>query len=185
MEVGRFRVVPASYVIFLRGNGDDTEVLLQLRSGTGYLDGYWALAAAGHIEQGESAFEAAKREATEELGVHGLQLTALTAMHRTGGTGTPIDERVDYFFIATSWHGEPQIIEPNKCADLRWFRLDALPDPVAPHELSVLELMIGGTVPPIITYGFADHQAVTPAGDPCRGLPAPVASTSDPRRSAG
>lgn len=157
IEVERFRVVPASYVIFLRGDGADREVLLQLRSGTGYLDGYWALAAAGHIEQGESAFEAAEREATEELGVHGLQLTALTAMHRTGGTGTPIDERVDYFFTATGWHGDPHIVEQDKCADLRWFRFDALPDPVAPHELSVLELMIDGAVPPIITYGFADH----------------------------
>ncbi|MDQ6657736.1 MAG: NUDIX domain-containing protein [Actinomycetota bacterium] len=157
IEVERFRVVPASYVIFLRGDGTDREVLLQLRSGTGYLDGYWALAAAGHIEQGESAFQAAEREATEELGVDGLRITALTAMHRTGGTGAPIDERVDYFFTATGWHGEPHIVEPNKCADLRWFRLDALPDPVAPHELLVLTLMIGGAVPPIITYGFATH----------------------------
>lgn len=67
-EINRFRVVPASYVIFLRGEGDDTEVLHQLRGGTGYLDGYWAMAAAGHIEQNESAFEAAAREAAEELG---------------------------------------------------------------------------------------------------------------------
>ena len=47
----RFQVVPASYVIFRR----DDHVLLQLRQGTGYMDGYWATAAAGHVEAGEPA----------------------------------------------------------------------------------------------------------------------------------
>ncbi len=51
----RFRVVPAAYVIFRRGD----EVLLQLRQNTGYRDGYWATAAAGHVEEDESVFAAA------------------------------------------------------------------------------------------------------------------------------
>ena len=60
-------MVPASYVFLLREStdGTGTEVLLQLRQGTGYMDGHWAAAAAGHIEQGESVFEAAAREAAE------------------------------------------------------------------------------------------------------------------------
>jgi len=118
------------------------------------MDGYWATAAAGHVERGESAFDAAAREAFEELGVKEVQLHPLCAMHRTQGNGDPIDERVDYFFTTASWSGEPTILEPNKCADLRWFRLDALPDPVVPHELEVLRALRTGQVPAIIAHGF-------------------------------
>jgi 8-oxo-dGTP diphosphatase len=150
----RFVVVPAAYVLFLRtGDGGAQEVLLQLRRGTGYRDGYWATAAAGHVERGESVFAAAAREAAEELGVSEVGLEPLCAMHRTG-TGLPIDERVDYFLRATSWSGTPRIVEPDKCAELRWFRLDDLPDPVVPHELQVLEGVRAGDLPPIVTHGF-------------------------------
>ncbi len=150
----RFAVVPASYVLLTREGQGRRQVLLQLRRGTGYMDGHWAAAAAGHIEKGESVFDAAAREAAEELGVRDLELTPLTAMHRTGRTGDPIDERVDYFLQATSWSGEPTIVEPDKCADLRWFDLDALPSPVVPHELVVIEGLRDGTLPPILAHGF-------------------------------
>ena len=151
----RFVVVPASYVLFLREvEQGRREVLLQLREGTGYMDGHWATAAAGHVEQGESVFEAAAREAFEELGLTDLELRPLCAMHRTGATGDPIDERVDYFLLATAWSGEPRIIEPDKCADLRWFSLHDLPTPVVPHELQVIEALRDGTLRPIVTHGF-------------------------------
>ena len=149
-----FAVVPASYVLFLREEAGRRQVLLQLRQGTGYMDDHWATAAAGHVERGESVFEAAAREASEELGVGDLELTPLCAMHRTGNTGDPIDERVDYFLLATSWSGEPRIIEPEKCADLRWFDLHDLPTPVVPHELQVIEGLRDDTLAPIVTHGF-------------------------------
>ena len=152
--IDRFVVVPASYVFFVREVDGRQQVLLQLRQGTGYMDDHWAAAAAGHVEQGESVFEAASREAAEELGVTDLELTPLCAMHRTGGTGDPIDERVDYFLLATSWSGEPRIIEADKCADLRWFGLHDLPTPVVPHELQVLEGFRDGALAPIVTHGF-------------------------------
>src|SRR5699024_1107409 len=65
----RFQVVPAAYLALLRGPEEAPEVLLQLRSGTGFMDGWWACAAAGHVEAGETAYRAAAREADEELGV--------------------------------------------------------------------------------------------------------------------
>ena len=148
-----FAVVPAIYVVFPRGEGAAVEVLLQLRQGTGYMDGFWATAAAGHVEEGESVYDAASREALEELGVKDLQLTPLCAMHRIQPGGDPVDQRVDYFFSAGSWVGQPAILEPHKCADLRWFRLDALPDPVVPHELKVLQALRAGGVPAIMSYG--------------------------------
>ena len=71
-------------------------------------------------------------------------------MHRTGRTGDPVDERVDYFLLATSWSGEPRIIEADKCADLRWFDLHDLPTPVVPHELQVIEGLRDGTLAPTV-----------------------------------
>jgi len=148
----RFQVVPAAYVVFRR----DDEVLLQLRRGTGYMDGHWACAAAGHVELGESMIATAIREAREELGVDiaSGDLVGLTSMHRSDGTGDPIEQRVDVFFACFRWTGEPLLQEPDKAADLRWFALDALPDPVVPHELAVLGALAAGSVPAVMTFGF-------------------------------
>jgi len=149
----RFVVVPASYVFLLREHDLEHEVLLQLRRNTGYMDDHWAAAAAGHVEQGETALDAAHREAAEELDVRDLRLDFVTAMQRTRG-GEPIDERIDFFFTARSWQGEPRIVEPEKCAGLGWFPLSALPDPVVPHELQVLEGLRDGGLTPYTTHGF-------------------------------
>lgn len=134
MNDGRRQLTPVSYVIFRRGDF----VLLQLRRGTGYLDGYWATAAAGHVEAHESAHEAASREVQEELGVaiKASELLPLVVMHRKQ------DEthmgRVDFFFQCTAWPSQPRLMEQGKASDLRWFHLDDLPTSVVPHELHVL-----------------------------------------------
>lgn len=149
----RFVVVPASYVFLLREGPAGTEVLLQLRQNTGFMDGFWAAAAAGHVERGETALEAAQREAREEIGVSGLDLEFVTSMQRTRHD-LPIDERIDFFFTARSWRGHPRIVEPAKCAELRWCLLSALPDPVVPHELVVLDGLRGAGLPAYTTFGF-------------------------------
>ncbi|GAA1795469.1 hypothetical protein GCM10009795_046220 [Nocardioides hankookensis] len=150
---GRFVVVPASYVFLLREGASGTEVLLQLRQNTGYMDDHWAAAAAGHVEQGETAYDAAHREAQEELGVADLDLAFVTSMQRNGSE-LPIDQRIDFFFTARSWSGEPRIVEPEKAAELRWCPLDALPEPVVPHERSVLDALRTGTTTAYSTFGF-------------------------------
>jgi len=145
--------VPAAYVFLLRETDAGIGVLLQLRQNTGYMDDHWAAAAAGHVEQGETAYDAARREALEEIDVRDIDLAFVTAMQRTRG-GEPIDERIDFFFTARSWAGEPRIVEPEKCAALRWCPLDDLPDPVVPHELRVLSAVRDGHATPYSTYGF-------------------------------
>lgn len=152
----RFQVVPAAYVICCRDGAAGTEVLLQLRRNTGYMDGHWACAAAGHVEAGESVLDAAVREAAEELGVtiSPGHLRPLTAMHRTHGNGRPVDERVDFFFTCRTWQGRPRTMEPEKSDGLDWYPLTALPEPVVPHELAVLRALRTAAVPPILTYGF-------------------------------
>jgi 8-oxo-dGTP pyrophosphatase MutT (NUDIX family) len=154
-------VVPAAYVFLLRDGLTGTEVLLQLRRNTGYMDDHWAAAAAGHVERGETAYAAAEREAAEEIAVADLALEFVTSMHRTRG-GEPIDERIDFFFTARSWTGEPTVVEPEKCAELAWFPLSALPDPVVPHELEVLNRLRSGTVPSYTTFGFTDDRRSSP-----------------------
>ena len=128
-------------------------MLLQLRQNTGFMDDHWAAAAAGHVERGETAWDAAAREAAEEIDVHDVALDFVTSMQRTR-RADPIDERIDFFFTARSWRGEPRIMEPRKCADLRWCRLDDLPDPVVPHERVVLDSLGGAGLPAYTTFGF-------------------------------
>ena len=150
---GRFVVVPAAYVFLLREGDAGPEVLLQLRQNTGYMDDHWAAAAAGHVEKGETAYDGARREAREEIGVEELDLVFVTSMQRTR-SAEPIDERIDFFFTARSWRGEPRIVEPEKSAGLEWCRLNDLPDPVVPHELAVLQAVTNGGAPPYMTFGF-------------------------------
>lgn len=159
----RFVVVPAAYVFLLRERDAETEVLLQRRAGTGYMDDHWAAAAAGHVERGETAQAAARREALEEIGVTDLRLEFVTSMQRTA-RGAAIDERVDFFFTARSWRGQPRTMEPTKSADLRWWPLTDLPEPVVPHELRVLEGLRDGGLAPLLTVGF-DTTDPTPGSE--------------------
>ena len=104
-------------------------MLLQLRRGTGYMDEHWAAAAAGHVERGETAEVAARREAAEEVDVTDLGLEFLTAMQRTAHD-LPIDERIDFFFAARSWAGGSRgSWNPASAPTCGWFPLDALPRP--------------------------------------------------------
>jgi 8-oxo-dGTP pyrophosphatase MutT (NUDIX family) len=152
-----FWVVPAAYVLLLReSSGGGDEVLLQLRRNTGWRDGFWAAGAAGHVEQGESVYEAAVRETAEELGVTVTPdaLSPLTVVHRTQSNHSPIDERVDFFFTARTWTGRVVGAEPDKIGDLRWFPLDDLPEPLVPHEKVVLDGLRTGALPAVLVHGF-------------------------------
>lgn len=146
-----FVLVPASYLYLLRDGADGTEVLLQLRQGTPYMDGHWAAAAAGHVERGETAYDAAHREAAEELGITDVALEFAFSMQRTQHAEA-IDERVDWFFTARSWAGEPRIVEPHKAAEIRWCSLDRLPEPMVPHEAYALAHLFSGQA--YLTFGW-------------------------------
>jgi 8-oxo-dGTP pyrophosphatase MutT (NUDIX family) len=150
--VDRFRVVPAAYAYLLRPGAVGDEVLLQLRQNTGYMDAHWASAGAGHVERGETAYDAARREAREEIGIEVGELSFVTSMQRTRHAD-PIDERIDFFFTCRSWTGEPVIREPSKSAALEWFALGSLPDAVVPHERFVLE-RLGTGLESYTTFGF-------------------------------
>lgn len=142
----RTLLVAAAYVVLRRGD----EVLLQLRQGTGYMDGWWGLLA-GHVDPGESVHEAAVREAHEEAGVRlaADDLVPLTVLHRFERSGPAVEQRVDVFFLAQRWQGEPTLQEPDKSAQMGWFALTGLPD-VVPHERLVLDAVAAGTPLPAV-----------------------------------
>ncbi len=154
----RFQVVPAAYVLLVRGEGADREVLLQLRGpATDYRPGHWASGAAGHVEYGESVAAAAVREGREELGIELAEsdLEPLCTLQRTlPGCPDPIEQRVDFFLTTRVWAGEPAVREPGKAGELRWCRLDGLPEPMVPHELLVLRRLAAGAVPAFLSLGF-------------------------------
>ena len=179
MAAHSFTLVPAAYVYLLRpapgavdrdarAASSATQVLLQLRRNTGYMDGHWACGASGHVEAAESVLETAVRETDEELGI-GVEvkdLDALTAMHRTNDLGgAALEQRIDLFFTLRTWAGTPSVREPAKNGGLRWFSLTDLPEAVPPHERHVLELLAasldgGKPVPPIIAFGFDEGQDI-------------------------
>ncbi|HEY0215383.1 MAG TPA: NUDIX domain-containing protein [Cellulomonas sp.] len=151
----RSLLVAASYVVLLRGTDRGTgapEVLLQLRQGTGYLDGHWATLA-GHVDPGESVHEAAVREADEEAGIRIApgDLEPLTVLHRFERGGPQVEQRCDVFFVVRTWSGEPAVREADKAAAMAWFSLDALPEPVVPHERLVLDGVRTGALPAVLS----------------------------------
>ncbi|MDO5676726.1 MAG: GNAT family N-acetyltransferase [Propionibacteriaceae bacterium] len=147
-----FAVVPSSYVFLRRGD----EVLLQLRQNTGYMDGRWVAGAAGHVEQGETARQAAVREAAEELGItiRPEDLTLISVMQRTDRTDNPREQRADWFWTATEWKGTPAILEEAKAVEARWWPLHELPDKMPDYERQILEALAAGTLEPDTSFGF-------------------------------
>ena len=127
----RFKLILSIYLFLVK----DGKVLLLKRANTGYEDGKYSLPA-GHADGNESARAATVREANEEAGVD-VNLEDLKfahAMHRLQN-----DERVDFFFVADKWLGEPKNMEPEKCDDLSWFPLNDLPANTIPYIKQALE----------------------------------------------
>lgn len=130
----RNRYPVAIHLFFIR----DNHVLLLRRHNTGWRDGEYSVPA-GHVEPGETVTEAAIREAAEEVGV-ALKREALEVihvMHRAAETAAD-DERIDFFLAVNAWGGEPVNAEPDKCDDLRWTPLDALPSNIIPYVAHAL-----------------------------------------------
>lgn len=104
----------------------DNKILLQKRQNTGYKDGYYDMAASGHVEADESMSEALKREVKEEIGIDVKMLRFATMMHKYDQ-----DSKRTYhngYFVIDDYQGQIEIKEPHKCSELRWFDLNSLPE---------------------------------------------------------
>jgi 8-oxo-dGTP diphosphatase len=131
MSQQRFKAAVAVHLFLVRGH----QVLLLRRQNTGYQDGNYSVVA-GHLDGGEQVRAAAIREAREEAGIEiaPADLSVVGVMHRTD-----MDERIDFFVTADKWSGEIVNAEPEKCSELAWYDLNALPENVIPYVRRALQ----------------------------------------------
>ncbi len=130
----RNKATPAVYLILER----EEKIFLIRRANTGYQDGNYNLPA-GHVDAGELPTFAAIREANEEVGVT-IRLEDVIFAHALyQEKSNPSGDRVDYFFAAKRWTGEPYNAEPDKCDDTGWFAPDAFPENMTPHVRHAIE----------------------------------------------
>jgi len=123
---------PVTVHLFLfRGN----QILLLRRYQTGYMDGHYSVPA-GHLDGNETVRMAGVREVREEIGVRidPADMVFAGVFHRHED-----DERVDFFMRVKKWSGEPVNAEPEKCDELRWADLDALPGNTVPYVRRAIE----------------------------------------------
>ena len=134
----RARFPVTAHLLFFRGN----QVLLLRRFNTGYEDGNYSVPA-GHLDGGETVCRAAQREALEEIGVQidVEDITFASVMHRKSET-----ERIDFFVHIKAWEGEPFNAEPEKCDELRWCDVDALPENIIPYVKQAIQNFRAGIV---------------------------------------
>lgn len=145
----RFRIKFAVYVI----PRDGDKVLLSLRQGTGWKDGWFSLVA-GHVDGDEPAEVAMAREAKEEIGIDidPNDLRHVYTMHRLGN-GLD-DEYIDLYFECNKWSGEIENLEPEKCGEIRWVDMEQLPENILRNVKTVLLGYPNG-----ITYSSEEKEA--------------------------
>lgn len=139
MAKERFKIIPAAYLILIK----DNKILLSRRYNTGYRDGEYSFPA-GHLNGNETFKQAMVREAKEEIGVI-LAAADLELVH-TMNRRIPDNERIDLFFTAKKWQGEPKIMEPEKCDDLNWFGLNNLPRNIIPCIKQAIDSVLNNII---------------------------------------
>jgi ADP-ribose pyrophosphatase YjhB (NUDIX family) len=111
----------------------------------------------GKNDPGEPITTTAARELHEETGltVDPATLTLAHITHAAWGVEAP-NGFLTVVFRATSWQGEPVNREPAKHSDVRWFPLNALPEPDAfvLSTGSVLAQCVAGA-PGVALHGWA------------------------------
>lgn len=135
MKKERYQTKVAVFLLLTREKDGVTQILLQERANTGYMDGKYETSCSGHLEKGESLAQAIIREAKEEIGIDirekDLKMVALIHPYQ--------EDYLNVFFETKKYEGIPEIKEPEKCDDLRWFNVDKLPENIVVRTKNVLE----------------------------------------------
>ena len=122
---------------------NDNKILLQKRKGSKLWPGYYALPA-GHIDEGETQYDALVREAKEELGIEintNDIINNYVVLRRNFFEidGKILEPYIDYYFEIKKYNGVPKIIEEDKCDELIWADVNNLPEPFINYEGVFLE----------------------------------------------
>jgi 8-oxo-dGTP diphosphatase len=136
----------AAYVI-MRQQG---KLAFVLRQNTQWMNGYYGLPS-GKIEKGESAVQAAIREAKEEVGV---TITPDQLQHVLTGDRHDEIDWIDICFEASGWEGEPYNAEPHIHSELSWLDPDDLPENIIPSVRFYIEQIQAGKT--YSTYGWPE-----------------------------
>ncbi|MGH7929440.1 MAG: NUDIX domain-containing protein, partial [Candidatus Binatia bacterium] len=105
----------------------------------GYGKGTWCLPG-GHLEAGETIAQCALRELLEETDVRGdgARVIAVTDPLAEAGFHMQIGVEV------TEWAGEPHVVNPAECSDVKFFELSDLPGELFPPTKDVLKKVLAG-----------------------------------------
>jgi 8-oxo-dGTP pyrophosphatase MutT (NUDIX family) len=116
------------------------------RINTGFMDGMYSVPA-GKLDEGERIPEAMIREAKEEVGID-LQEDAewmknTVILHRFTTKGTVA---MDFFIRHTLFSGSPSNCEPEKCEEVIWVPLNAIPKNTIPYVKKGIENSLKGVI---------------------------------------
>ncbi|RLM03275.1 ADP-ribose pyrophosphatase [Gibbsiella quercinecans] len=129
-------------VIIVNANG---EILLGKRCGKHAP--YWSIPG-GHLESGESFEQCAQREIAEETGLMIAPPTFIGVSNNLETWRQEGKHTVSICMLAPHPGGEPALKEPDKCAEWRWCRPDALPEPHFEASRNAIQLWQTGRVYP-------------------------------------
>jgi ADP-ribose pyrophosphatase YjhB (NUDIX family) len=134
----KFTMRVAVHLILIK----DDQILLLRRCNTPWRNGWYSVIA-GHVDGNETIAHAMAREALEEGGltIQEDDLRIVHVLHRTSNF-----EFIDYFFVPEKYSGVPKNMEPEKCDDLSWFPIDALPENTIPYIRHAMERIRTGVV---------------------------------------
>ncbi len=136
----RSRSIVGAHLVLLQGG---TVLLGKRHPNSAFAPSTWHLPA-GHREHGESTLACTVREAAEETGLT-IAASDLTLVHTLDllDPGSTIP-RIQLFFAASRWHGEPRVLEPDRCTEWRWWPLDALPEQLVDYTRTALAAIAQG-----------------------------------------
>ena len=149
-KIAREQFLSSIYLIIKNENG---EVLLQRRQGTKLWPGYLALPA-GHSDEGENAYEAAIREAREELGIE-IQVEDIVDTFVVNRKNNSLPPYYDVYFEISKYIGDIKINEPEKCSELVWCNPTNLPDDMIDFEKTAIENNTNGIK---FSVTYADNE---------------------------
>ncbi|MGW1900301.1 NUDIX domain-containing protein [Streptomyces hirsutus] len=98
---------------------------------------------AGHCER-EAAITCLVREAKEEVGliIEPDDVELVHTVHHVDSPGAR--PRIGLVFRAHSWTGTPEVLEPDRCVEWRWWKPQDLPAEVVPYTRRAIEGILDG-----------------------------------------
>ena len=139
MKKDREKFLSSIYLIIKNNEG---KILLQRREGSKLWPGFLALPA-GHLDVGEDAYEAAIREAKEELDIN-ITVDNISDVFVVNRKNKSLLPYYDVYFELNGYNGEIKINEPNKCSELVWSNIKSLPEDMIEFEKIALNNYLNG-----------------------------------------